>query len=221
MQMASTSSDGPSPETKQSEFEQGIVMSLHLWTSLSIAVQNQWGGPDSSDKRDWLAGAISLMFPSFPDLHKLTTTASQPTTSTSKSKAQKLPEEPIPEDIEETLLQVLSDEFETNVDDGSELEVADRIIKCRAQCAEGNFTLVRDLRKRWEESRGKKVVLRETEAPDQETDDSGSDDDEDDEGQNGDVEMSDAPQLVDAGVRRQKPEKIVDEDGFETVVRKR
>ncbi|KAI1259474.1 Pre-rRNA-processing protein TSR2-domain-containing protein [Xylariaceae sp. FL1019] len=219
--MTSTSSDGPSPETRQAEFEQGIVMSLHLWTSLTIAVQNQWGGPDSSDKRDWLAGAISDMFPSFPDLHKLTTASqSTTTTTTSKSKTQKLPEEPIPEDIEETLLQVLGDEFETNVDDGSEQEVADRIMRCRAQCAEGNFTLVSDLRKRWEESRGKKVVLRETEAPDQETDDSGSDD-EDDEEENDDVEMGDAPQLVGAGARRPKPEKIIDEDGFETVVRKR
>ncbi|KAJ4293751.1 rRNA accumulation- protein [Collariella sp. IMI 366227] len=59
--MASTSA--PSPATCQTNFEQSVAITLHLWPALTLAVQNNWGGPDSSDKRDWFAGAIVDLFP--------------------------------------------------------------------------------------------------------------------------------------------------------------
>ncbi|KAI0506058.1 Pre-rRNA-processing protein TSR2-domain-containing protein [Xylaria bambusicola] len=208
--MASSLTEGPSPESRQQQFEQGIAISLHLWQSLTIAVQNNWGGPDSSDKRDWLAGVIVDMFPSFVDL-------------ATKSQSKKLPEEPVAEEIEETLLQVMFDEFEANVDDQSEAEVADRIMKCRTQCAAGNFALVEELRARWLDTKGKKVVAQAAADPDQDTDwESGSDDNEDDDGESGskDVDMDDAPALVPV-VPREKPQPEIDEDGFEKVSRRR
>ncbi|KAI0870002.1 Pre-rRNA-processing protein TSR2-domain-containing protein [Hypoxylon argillaceum] len=219
--MSSSSTEGPSPETRQQQFEQSVAISLHLWQSLTIAVQNNWGGPDSSDKRDWLAGAISDMFPSFVDLAAAAAeTSSQP--NATQSQGRKLPDEPIAEDIEETLLQVMFDEFEANVDDQSEAEVADRIMKCRAQCAVGNFTLVEELRARWLDTKGKKVVAQVAADQDQDTDwDSGSDDDEgDDENGNGDVEMDDAPALVPVAPK-EKPQPEIDEDGFEKVARRK
>ncbi|KAI1325024.1 Pre-rRNA-processing protein TSR2-domain-containing protein [Xylariaceae sp. FL0255] len=224
--MAPTASNS-SPETRQAQFEQGVAISLHLWTSLTIAVQNQWGGPDSADKRDWLAGVIVDMFPSFVDLaapvtnpSTSTTAAAPSSSSSSKPKNQpQLPEEPLADDIEETLLQVLFDEFEVNVDDQSGAEVADRIMKCRSQCSTGDFSLVEELRSKWVEGKGKKVVMKESAAPDQETDEeeSGSDEDED-----GDVDMADAevPELVRAREPRNK-ELVVDEDGFTLVSKKK
>ncbi|KAI0201573.1 Pre-rRNA-processing protein TSR2-domain-containing protein [Astrocystis sublimbata] len=218
--MASHSAEGPSPEIRQERFERSVAISLHLWQSLTIAVQNNWGGPDSSDKRDWLAGVIVDLFPSFVDLAaasaaSATTTANAP----AQRSTQKLPEEPIAEDIEETLLQVMFDEFEANVDDQSEAEVADRIMKCRAQCAEGNFSLVEELVARWEDTRGKKVVAQAAADPDQDTDwESGSDDDDDD-NDDDDVNMDDAPALV--SVPKEKPKPEIDEDGFETVSRRK
>ena len=191
-------------------------------------MQNHWGGPDSSDKRDWLAGVVVDMFPSFVDLAAAESAAtSTPTSSTNNNtaaqnstKAGKLPEEPIAEEIEETLLQVMFDEFEANVDDQSEAEVADRIMKCRTQCAAGNFTLVEELRARWLDAKGKKIVAQAAADPDQETDsESGSDDDEDDDGNN-DVDMDDAPALVPVAPR-EKSQPEIDEDGFETVSRRR
>ncbi|GAW13872.1 hypothetical protein ANO14919_032630 [Xylariales sp. No.14919] len=222
--MAFISMGGPSPETRQQQFEQSVAISLHLWQSLTIAVQNNWGGPDSSDKRDWLAGVIVDMFPSFVELAAvaIASTANTPSQNGTKSQSKKLPDEPIVEDVEETLLQVMFDEFEANVDDQSEAEVADRIMKCRAQCAVGDFALVEELRARWLETKGKKVVAQAAADQDQDTDwESGSDDDEDDD-ENGDpdVDMNDAPALVPVAPR-EKPQPEIDEDGFEKVSRRK
>ncbi|KAI1175939.1 Pre-rRNA-processing protein TSR2-domain-containing protein [Nemania sp. FL0916] len=253
--MASSFTDGPSPETRQEQFEQGVAISLHLWQSLTIAVQNHWGGPDSSDKRDWLAGVIVDLFPNFVDLAAASSTSSATTitattsatitpnttttvTTTAKSQPKNTNEntslkpEPIAQDIEDTLLQVLFDEFEADVDDQSEAQVADRVLKCRAQCAAGDFSLVEELRARWLEAKGKRVVAQSRDAPDQDTDwdESGSSDDDDDGdehgGKNGgggggeDVDMSDAPDLVPVAPR-EKPQPEIDEDGFEKVSRRR
>ncbi|XDG05621.1 hypothetical protein ABKA04_005236 [Annulohypoxylon sp. FPYF3050] len=201
--MASTEAES-SPETRQAQFEQGVAISLHLWVSLTVAVQNNLGGPDSDDKRDWFAGAIVDMFPSFVDLAK------------PRKPSQKVPQDPIAEDIEATLLQVMWDEFETNVDDDSEVEVADRIVKFRTQCAAGDFSLVEDLRRRWLATKGKTVKVQEVDGGDQETDwESDEDDDDEDE----DVEMDEAPALV--AVPKERPPPEVDEDGFTKVTRKK
>ncbi|TGJ88533.1 hypothetical protein E0Z10_g231 [Xylaria hypoxylon] len=222
--MASSSVGGPSPETRQQQFEQSVAISLHLWQSLIIAVQNNWGGPDSSDKRDWLAGVIVDMFPSFVDLAEaaVPSTTDLSLQNNTKPQSKKLPDEPIPEDVEETLLQVMFDEFEANIDDQSEAEVADRIMKCRAQCAVGNFALVEELRARWLDTKGKKVVAQAAADQDQDTDwESGSDDDEDgDESGNADVDMNDAPALVPVAPK-EKPQPDIDEDGFEKVSRRK
>ncbi|KAI1443808.1 pre-rRNA-processing protein TSR2 [Annulohypoxylon stygium] len=201
--MASTEAES-SPETRQAQFEQGIAISLHLWVSLTVAVQNNLGGSESDDKRDWFAGAIVDMFPSFVDLAK------------PRKPSQKVPQDPIAEDIEATLLQVMWDEFETNVDDDSEVEVADRIMKVRTQCATGDFSLVEDLRRRWLATKGKTVKVQEVDGGDQETDwESDEDDDDDDE----DIEMDEAPALV--AVPKERPPPEVDEDGFTKVTRKK
>ncbi|KAI1343032.1 Pre-rRNA-processing protein TSR2-domain-containing protein [Xylariaceae sp. FL0016] len=206
--MASTAQSGPSPETRQSNFEQGVAISLHLWLSLTIAVQNNWGGPDSADKRDWLAGVVSDMYPSFPSIAKL------------QAQGKKIPDDPTLEDVEETLVQVMWDEFEAHVDDESERQVAERIVKCHTACVEGDFSLIEELRSRWLDTKGKKIVVAEKVAADQDTD--WEDDDEDDDGDD-DVEMGgtgeDAPGLV--AVVKEKPAPEIDEDGFEKVVRRK
>ena len=45
-----------------SKFEQGLTLIINTWQALTLAVQNQWGGPDSSDKRDWMCGAVADLF---------------------------------------------------------------------------------------------------------------------------------------------------------------
>ncbi|KAH7040291.1 Pre-rRNA-processing protein TSR2-domain-containing protein [Microdochium trichocladiopsis] len=225
--MASTSQTEPSPEVRQNNFEQGVAITLHLWPALSLAVQNNWGDGDASDKRDWLAGVIVDMFPSFIDLAKkpasttTTTTNATGTSSTaatgqqSSSSAAAL-EEPYLEDIETTLLQVMLDEFDVNVDDDTGFETAETIMRARAQCAKGNFDEVNNLRRRWEAGKGKKVVMQQAADADQDTDWESDDDDEDGDS---DVDMDEAPALAKAPKEKEEPE--VDEDGFTKVTRKK
>ncbi|KFY25451.1 hypothetical protein V493_04650, partial [Pseudogymnoascus sp. VKM F-4281 (FW-2241)] len=98
-----SSSGEPTPEQKCAQLDLGISLSLALWPALTLAVQNNWGGPSSSDKRDWFAGAISEYVTSTPEADE--------------------------EDVEAMLVQVMLDEFEVAVDDGSAGEVADAVIQ--------------------------------------------------------------------------------------------
>jgi pre-rRNA-processing protein TSR2 len=197
------------PVTIQSQFEQGVAYALHLWPDLTLAVQNNWGGPDSSDKRDWFAGAVVDLF---PDLSKPASTNTAPS-STEETPAD---EEPDSAYVEEFLLQVMLDEFEVNVDDDSSYEVAEQIIRVRGDCLKGRFDEVERLRERWEGKKGKKEVFKKAEDEDGETDW----DDEDDSEEDGDedVEMGNAPPPV---ARKEKEEPEVDEEGFTMVKKKR
>ncbi|UNI22568.1 rRNA accumulation- protein [Purpureocillium takamizusanense] len=196
----------PPASTRQSNFEQGVAYALHLWPALTLAVQNNWGGPDSADKRDWFAGAVVELFPEFTDAPP----AGQAATKSSAA------DEPDMEDVETVLLQVMIDEFEVNVDDDSGAEIASHIIKARSQCAIGQFDEVNALRERFTNLKGKRVdqMFREAQDADQDTDwesdDSGDDDD---------VDMDDAPAV--ASAPKEKPEPQVDEDGFTMVTKKK
>ncbi|KAL2130305.1 hypothetical protein VTI74DRAFT_6655 [Chaetomium olivicolor] len=228
--MASTST--PSPALCQSNFEQGVAFSLHLWPALTLAVQNNWGGPDSSDKRDWFAGAIVDLF---PDVSKLTPAQLRQKTTTQQQQQQQQQsthtqqsqiavEEPDQVDVETVLLQVMLDEFEVNVDDDSAYEVAEQVVRLRGECLRGKFEEVEALRRRWESKKGNKVVFKQAEDQDEDTDwdtdEEEVEEEDDDDGEDGDVEMGDAPALVQAP-RREREEPEVDEDGFTKVTRKK
>ena len=75
------------------KWELGVSLILDNWDVLTEAVNNLWGGEDSSDKRDWLAGAIVEMFVGLPETDE--------------------------DDIEFTLLQVMQDEFSVRLEDDS------------------------------------------------------------------------------------------------------
>jgi pre-rRNA-processing protein TSR2 len=200
-----------------------------------LAVQNNWGGPDSADKRDWFAGAVVDLFPDVSRLtpaqlqQKTTTQQNQPQQQTQQPQAQSAQngtgtttEEPDQEDVEAVLLQVMLDEFEVNVDDESAFEVAEQVVRLRGECLRGKLDGVDALRRRWEGKKGNKVVFKKAEDQDgDETDWDTDDDDEDgEEGESGeDVEMGEAPPP--APPRREKEEPEVDEDGFTKVSRKK
>lgn len=190
-------------ETRQLRFEQSVALTLALWPALTLAVQNNWGGPDSADKRDWFAGQVAEAFPAFTARNITSSTAA---TTTDDS-------EPDAEYIEELLLQVMVDEFEVAVDDESSYDVAMEIIRLRGQCRSGSFEEVDRLLERWMARKGQKVVMKKGEDEEQDTDwDDTDGEDEEDE------EMGEAPPLVE---KKEKAEPEVDEDGFTKVTRKR
>lgn len=170
-----------------------ITLVLNNWPALTLAVQSNWGGPTSGDKRDWLCGAISDMLNERPETDA--------------------------EDLEDVLIQVMNDEFEVMIDDESAGNVAAEIMEFKAQTTRGEFGAIQELWETWQKksqqkssaaSMFKKVDARDE---DQETDD--SEDDSEDE----DVEMGEAPSLVRAP--REKVEPEIDEDGFTMVKKKR
>ena len=188
-------------------------------------MQNNWGGPDSSDKRDWFAGAVVELFPDISALTPAqlaykTSQQQQPQQAQSQSQngggSAAGGEEADQEDVEAVLLQVMLDEFEVNVDDDSAFEVAEQVVRVRGECLRGRFDEVDALRRRWEGKKGGKVVFQQGADEDGDTDWDTDDDEEEEE----DVEMGDAPELA-VQARREREEPEVDEEGFTKVTRKK
>ena len=179
-------------------------------------MQNNWGGPDSSDKRDWFAGEVADQFPPFSTAAATKSGTSQQQSQTQAQQGDK--EEPDAEYLEELILQVMLDEFEVNVDDDTAFDVATEIVRLRGQCARGNFEDVDRLLARWQARKGEKVHFKHGEDQDGETDWEDDDDDED-----SDDDMDEAPALVDSGAppKKEKAPPEVDDDGFTKVTRKR
>ncbi|KAL9000754.1 MAG: hypothetical protein Q9188_005618 [Gyalolechia gomerana] len=190
----------PSPEKIQQTFDLSIALVLSTWPALTLAVQNSWGGPLSSEKRDWFAGAISDLF------------STQQATTVDV------------EYLEEFLLQVMNDEFEVNVEDDSGAEVASKIVGLRKLTRQGDFGLVDEMYERWrarEAKGGEKVRFQKVQGEEDDDVDEESEGDysEEVEEEDGDIEMGEAPRLVQASKEKIVPK--VDEEGFTEVVGKK
>ena len=110
----------------------------------------------------------------------------------------------------------MNDEFEVNIEDGSAGEVAERILKERRRCCGGDFGGVEEMLKAWREKGGAELVAS---AVEEEGDEDNEDNEFEDAGEDGDVEMEEAPRLVKAPKEKAVP--MVDEDGFTKVVGKK
>ncbi|PYH85028.1 hypothetical protein BO82DRAFT_351388 [Aspergillus uvarum CBS 121591] len=169
----------------------GITLALHNWPALTLAVQSLWGGPTSADKRDWLCGAISEMLATRPETDSY--------------------------DLEDVLVQVMTDEFDVDVDDESAAAVADQIMEMKAQTERGEYAGIQHMWEVYQRKGGETAVAGIQRAAGAAGEDDSEDDEEDEEM---DVDMDDdAPALVRAP--REKVEPEVDDDGFTTVVSKK
>lgn len=176
----------------QAKFELGIWHTLFNWQVLTVAVTNQWGGPDSADIRDWFAGQISELFTNEPQTDNL--------------------------DVEAMLLQILEDEFKVRLEDETEVAVAKDIMKIRKEVSEGNFATVDALHAKWEARKGKEVATGNVQVRESNQEGEWDSVDEESEDEDGDVDMDDAPALVSA---KPKPAPEVDDEGFTKVAGKK
>lgn len=187
------------PTTPEAYLDLGITLAINNWPALTLAVQSLWGGPTSSDKRDWLCGAISEMLSERPETDA--------------------------EDLEDVLVQVMNDEFDVVVEDESATPVAALIMEIKKGVDNGEFGAVQELLEAWQKKSQQKAnnvaafKKVETNDDDQETDDEVDGDDDGVQRGNGDVDMGEAPSLVRAPKEKVQPE--VDEDGFTKVVGKK
>jgi pre-rRNA-processing protein TSR2 len=164
-------------------FARGVIARLAIWPALRIAVTESWGGPGAPEKRKWLASAIVDSFEE---------------------------EDPVPDVgyVEQMLLQIMADEFDTILEDGSAEDVAKDIVKLWDDSIAGRQGLMLDLETQAEKVKGKKLLADEGMASDEEK--QWTDDEDDDE--SGD----EAPKLLPERTR-EREEPMVDEDGFTLV----
>ncbi|KZZ89613.1 Pre-rRNA-processing protein TSR2 [Ascosphaera apis ARSEF 7405] len=141
----------------------GVSVILYNWSALSIAVQNQWGGPKSTEKRDWLCAEIPEILRNRPETDDI--------------------------DLEEILMNVMMDEFDVAVEDDSGALVAEEIIKVRDWCVRGEFDKVQAL---WEEYDKKQKKGGDVNVMQGKTENDDEDDEDDEEEGEEDTEMTDA-----------------------------
>ncbi|KAF9558194.1 hypothetical protein CPC08DRAFT_667835 [Agrocybe pediades] len=188
-----TTTTTTAPPASSVLFARGVIARLAMWATLRIAVQENWGGPDAAAKRTWLA---SVLVDTFEEQH--------PT--------------PDEEYIEDMLLQVMSDEFEAVIEDGSTETVAKDLVRLWEETRIGKQDLVLKFEEIADKLKGKKPVVQRTtnenseEWEDEEEEDGDEDDDMDE-------DEEEVPQLVEHKEKKSK-EPEVDEDGF-TLVKRR
>jgi pre-rRNA-processing protein TSR2 len=193
-----TSTNAPTPAQIAAKIDLLISVTLHNWPNLTIAIQHDPDSASAKDKRDFLAGAISDLL-----------------STNQVSEA---------EDLEDVLVQFLYDEFEITVDDKdySPWEASLRIMTGREKIIQGDFSQVDRWYEEWVEKQrtgsGRIAVQRMDDDEAQETD--WDEEDGEDEDERKDIEMDEAPQLVEKP-KREKLEPEVDEDGFTKVVGRR
>ncbi|KAI0726846.1 Pre-rRNA-processing protein TSR2-domain-containing protein [Fomitopsis betulina] len=183
---ASTSTTAPSaPPLTSVLFARGVIARLTIWPALRVAVAENWGGSAGAEKRTWLASELVDAFER---------------------------ENPPPDVtyVEDMLLQVMEDEFETVLEDSSAEAVAKDIVTMWDAVQGGDSELVAKFEMHEEKTKGKKIQVEEAAGDEDDwSDESGSDD-----GDDGD----DAPMLVDSQqTKTHKQEPEVDEDGFTVV----
>ena len=175
--MASSSS----PPQSSVLFARGVIARLAYWPALRIAVDQGWGGPESAEKRTWLA---SVLVDDFEE------------------------QDPQPDldYVEDRLLQVMADEFDANLEDGSAEVVAKDIVRLWEEVSVVKTDLLKDFEDRAEKLKGKKIDVEEAAGDNSDWEDMSDDEEPEDE----------ALQLVERQ-RAPKEQPEVDEDGFTTV----
>ncbi|KAL0079290.1 Pre-rRNA-processing protein TSR2-domain-containing protein [Phycomyces blakesleeanus] len=160
-------------------FVEGVTYIFKSWTALKLAVEQDWGGVESAEKRDWM---IQLMVDYFDKNGKKVEV----------------------DEIEDILIQIMSDEFQTLLEDDSAYLIAKHLVLIFNQCITGNFTEVVKLREKFQSQNQASASSFVKQG--EEDSDVDEDDDEDEEDEDQDMEP-----------RAPKEPEQPDEDGWLTV----
>ncbi|THG94761.1 hypothetical protein EW026_g6770 [Hermanssonia centrifuga] len=184
MSATTSTSASAAPAPTSVLFARGVIARLALWPALRIAVEQGWGGPESAEKRTWLASVIVDAFEE---------------------------QDPVPDIgyVELTLLQVMEDEFDTVLEDGSAEIVAKDVVKLWDDVQSGNQEAVKIFEEQAERSKGKKVEVEEVAGDNSDWEDESDEESGDDE--------DEAPALLNSQAKQARPVPEVDEDGFTVV----
>ncbi|KAF9442910.1 hypothetical protein P691DRAFT_441717 [Macrolepiota fuliginosa MF-IS2] len=180
-------SQTPAPAPQIVLFARGVLARLALWSTLRIAVQENWGGPDAKQKPTWIASTIVDSF-------------------------EEEIQQPDEQYIEEMLLQIVADEFEAVLEDDSAASVARDIVRMWVETKEGKEDAVKKYEELADKVKGKRIEVKEnieSDDDDWEDEEDGEDYMEDDEAPRLIEHKAPSP--------APKDEPEVDEDGFTLV----
>ncbi|CAO3680675.1 unnamed protein product [Umbelopsis ramanniana] len=170
----------------QAAFTEGLTYVLRSWSALKLAVEQDWGGPDSEEKRDWMAETLVEYF---------------------GANAKRLDEF----DVEDILVQIMSDEFHTDLEDGSAYAVSKHLVSMFNQCIHGDYSEVVKLRE--------KLASRSHQSAGQSANNDEDSEDDDDDSEGGDED--DAMDVEEPSAPQEPQGPVIDEDGFELVTKGR
>lgn len=223
----STSTASPSTSTIPTPSQEDQALSLfarstldlfHIWPALRLAITHGWGGSSGSQARTHLAEDIVDLFYS-----TATETASSGNNQGSTSMSEGGVPIPARDEVEATLKWGIGQQFDLDLEDGSEQVIAKDLVALWRECiqliqsgkSEEEGVLAKKFREGAEKAKREDGTKRfeASRAPGAEDED--TTDEEDSEGfetEEEDTEMGEAPPPP-----RERLEPIVDEDGFEMV----
>ena len=169
---------------------------LRQWTALELAIHNSWGGSNSREKAQQLNTMIIEMF--------------------------NKPEKVYKDELVMLLEDVLEVNFNVICEDGSIEEISELIILMWKQCGLGDFTIAINTLGR---ETNRSEVINRSQGIDKGDAIDEDDSDVEDNGVNGvnGINMTiDNSMDIDEStqVKKEKPQKVIDDEGFETVFRK-
>ncbi|GAA5848761.1 hypothetical protein JCM9279_002936 [Rhodotorula babjevae] len=220
----------PAEERALALFARSALDLFDMWPALRLAISHGWGGDGKEGKTAIAEDVVDLFYSA--------ATSGTSAGASSAGASSSLMEQGIPlpaaDDVAATLLYVVGNEFDVDLEDGSEALVARDLVALWRECLgrvlatpAGGDSPEGELAKRFREGAeraraqdrgGARFEARreggEGESSDEGSEFSGSESDEEMEG----IEEEQAPQLVET---RPREEPVVDEDGFELVQTKK
>ncbi|GAA5935981.1 hypothetical protein JCM3775_003549 [Rhodotorula graminis] len=226
----------PAEERALALFARSALDLFDMWPALRLAISHGWGGDGKEGKTAIAEDVVDLFYSAATSGSAGASSASAGAGASSSLMEQGIPL-PAADDVAATLLYVVGNEFDVDLEDGSEVLVARDLVALWRECLgrvlatpAGGDSPEGELAQRFREGAeraraqdrgGARFEARregggdEDESSDEgsEFDESGSDDEMD-----GIEEEEHAPQLVET---RPREEPVVDEDGFELVQTKK
>ncbi|XP_069785273.1 pre-rRNA-processing protein TSR2 homolog [Narcine bancroftii] len=98
-------------------FEESVKVAMEAWPAFQVVLENGFGGVYSQQKADWMVGALTQYFEDNASLER--------------------------DEVEELLADMLDNEFNTVIEDGSVSEVAHHLWTTFAMCQRGEESRVR------------------------------------------------------------------------------
>nr|XP_046220892.1 pre-rRNA-processing protein TSR2 homolog [Oncorhynchus gorbuscha] len=174
-------------KTARELFTEAVRAVLETWPVLQIAVDNGFGGVYGQQKADWMVDVVQQYFHDNANLQ--------------------------PDEVEDYIADLMNNEFDTVVDDGSLPQVAQKVSQIFTQCQQGKLAEVKDQIVKLNKSAERAKVTHQPNAEECNGDET--------EFMECEAATSTTPQRRSAPKQTDQPQSQEENDGWTTVVRRK